>query len=75
MLFVHFLLWQTLYTIGKFMKELWTEKYRPNTIEEYVFRDSKQQSRKFWVGLLTETHLLFRNGTGKTTLAKVITQS
>ena len=23
-----FLLWQTLYTIGKFMKELWTEKYR-----------------------------------------------
>ena len=49
MLFVHFLLWQTLYTIGKFMKELLDrKKYRLNTIEEYVFRDKKQSQVLGW---------------------------
>ncbi len=27
------------------MKELWTEKYRPSTIEDYVFRDAAQQNQ------------------------------
>ena len=32
------------------MKELWVEKYRPNTIEGYVFRDSHQREQvKTWI--------------------------
>ena len=27
------------------MKELWVEKYRPSTIEGYVFRDSNQREQ------------------------------
>jgi hypothetical protein len=26
------------------MKQLWTEKYRPNTLTDYVFRDQAQLS-------------------------------
>jgi hypothetical protein len=25
------------------MKELWVEKYRPNTIDQYVWRDDSQK--------------------------------
>ena len=57
------------------MKELWTEKYRPSSIDTYVFRDDKQyQQVSGWLGDGALPHLLFSGapGTGKTTLAKVL---
>jgi replication factor C small subunit len=57
------------------MKQLWTEKYRPTTIADYVFRDEAQKKQvQSWVNEGTIPHLLFSGapGTGKTTLAKVL---
>ena len=57
------------------MKELWVEKYRPNTIEGYVFRDSHQREQvKTWIKEKSIPHLLFSGsaGIGKTTLAKIL---
>jgi len=57
------------------MKELWTEKYRPKIINDYVFRDAKQKQQVAgWVSEGALPHLLFSGapGTGKTTLAKVL---
>jgi len=57
------------------MKELWTEKYRPKTVKEYVFRDEAQKRQvQTWIKEKTIPHLLFSGsaGIGKTTLAKVI---
>lgn len=57
------------------MKELWTEKYRPKGINEYVFRDAKQKQQvSGWLADGALPHLLFSGapGTGKTTLAKVL---
>ena len=57
------------------MKELWTEKYRPATIADYVFRDDAQRKQvQGWVDAGSIPHLLFSGapGTGKTTLAKVL---
>jgi len=56
-------------------KELWTEKYRPKTIEEYVFKDEAQKRQvKSWIKEESIPHLLFSGsaGIGKTTLAKVL---
>ena len=57
------------------MKELWTEKYRPNNVNDYVFRDAAQKQQVAgWVAEGALPHLLFSGapGTGKTTLAKVL---
>ena len=52
------------------MKELWVEKYRPNTMDGYVFvDDSQRQQVESWIRDGTIPHLLFSGspGTGKTT--------
>jgi DNA polymerase III delta prime subunit len=57
------------------MKELWVEKYRPNTVNGYVFRDEHQKKQvKQWIKEGTIPHLLFSGnaGIGKTTLAKIL---
>ena len=57
------------------MKELWVEKYRPNTIDCYVFRDEHQKHQiEKWIKDGTIPHLLFSGsaGIGKTTLAKIL---
>jgi replication factor C small subunit len=57
------------------MKELWVEKYRPATIDGYVFRDAHQKQQvESWIKQGTIPHLLFSGnaGIGKTTLAKVL---
>ena len=57
------------------MIELWTEKYRPNTVGDYVFTDANQRSQvDAWIneGSIPHTLLSGSPGTGKTTLAKVL---
>ena len=57
------------------MKELWTEKYRPTTIDGYVFRDDAQRQQiQNWIDSGSIPHLLFSGapGVGKTTLAKIL---
>jgi DNA polymerase III delta prime subunit len=57
------------------MKQLWVEKYRPNTIEGYVFRDEKQRRQiETWIKDKSIPHLLLSGaaGIGKTTLAKIL---
>ncbi len=54
---------------------LWVEKFRPKTVNDYVFTDSNTKSQiEHWVRTKTIPHLLFYGpaGTGKTTLAKVL---
>ena len=57
------------------MKELWVEKYRPKTVEGYVFKDDalREQIAK-WIKDGSIPHILLSGnaGTGKTTLAKVL---
>lgn len=55
--------------------KLWTELYRPKTINEYVFRDEQQKQQVLnWIKQGSIPHLLLTGsaGTGKTTLAKVL---
>ena len=57
------------------MKKLWVEKYRPETLEGYVFKDDRQRNQiKQWIDEGSIPHLLFSGnaGVGKTTLAKVL---
>jgi len=57
------------------MKELWTEKYRPNTVDNYVFTDPDQrQTVESWIkdGIIPHLLLSGSPGTGKTTLAKLL---
>ena len=57
------------------MKTLWTEKYRPNSVDDYVFKDTDQKSQvQSWIKEGSIPHLLFSGsaGIGKTTLAKVL---
>ena len=57
------------------MKELWVEKYRPKSLDGYVFRDDYQRSQaKTWIKEKSIPHLLFSGaaGIGKTTMAKIL---
>lgn len=54
---------------------LWTEKYRPKSVNDYVFRDDAQRRQvNNWIKEKSIPHLLFSGvaGIGKTTLAKVL---
>ena len=57
------------------MKELWVEKYRPSTVDGYVFVDAAQREQvESWVRDKSIPHLMLSGsaGTGKTTLAKLL---
>jgi replication factor C small subunit len=57
------------------MQQIWTEKYRPKTVNGYVFRDESQKTQVLnWIKEKSIPHLLFSGnaGIGKTTLAKVL---
>jgi replication factor C small subunit len=60
------------------MKELWTEKYRPQTIDGYVFTDPNQREQiEHFIKEKSVPHLMLSGpaGTGKTTLAKILVNS
>ena len=55
--------------------QLWVEKYRPQSVEDYVFVDENQKQQvQGWIKNESIPHLLLSGepGTGKTTLAKVL---
>jgi DNA polymerase III delta prime subunit len=57
------------------MKELWIEKYRPRTLDGYVFVDDNQRQQvESWIRDQSIPNLLFSGspGTGKTTLGKIL---
>lgn len=54
---------------------LWTEKYRPTSVDNYVFVDDRQKSQVLsWINEGSIPNLIFSGdaGVGKTTLAKVL---
>jgi replication factor C small subunit len=56
-------------------KQLWVEKYRPKTVDGYVFRDENQRRQiNVWIKEKSIPHLLLSGspGIGKTTLAKIL---
>jgi replication factor C small subunit len=57
------------------MKDLWVEKYRPNKLDGYVWRDdSQRRTVETWVKDKSIPHLLLSGppGIGKTTMAKML---
>ena len=57
------------------MRELWVEKYRPKTLDGYVFKDQNQKSQiESWIKAGTLPHMLLSGspGTGKSTLIKLL---
>jgi replication factor C small subunit len=57
------------------MKELWVEKYRPKTVDGYVWADDAQREQvQSWIRDGSIPHLMLSGsaGTGKTTLAKML---
>ena len=54
---------------------MWSEKYRPKTVDGYVFRDENQKKLiNTWIKEKSIPHLLLSGspGVGKTTLAKIL---
>jgi len=54
---------------------LWTEAYRPKTVDDYVFKDDAQREQVMaWIKSKDIPHLLFSGpaGIGKTTMAKLL---
>lgn len=60
------------------LSKIWVEKYRPKTVEDYIFQDQTQKRAilKF-IGEGSIPHLLLSGvqGTGKTTLSKILVNS
>jgi len=57
------------------MKKIWVDKYRPNTLDGYVFRDQSQKEQiEGWIKQGSIPHLLLSGsaGIGKTTIAKIL---
>jgi DNA polymerase III delta prime subunit len=57
------------------MHQLWTEKYRPEGLAGYVFKDGKQKKQiEQWLAQKALPHMLLSGapGTGKSTLIKVL---
>ena len=57
------------------MKDLWVEKYRPKTLDGYVFKDNAQKEQiQGWIKSGMIPHLLLSGsaGIGKTTIAKIL---
>lgn len=57
------------------LNDLWVEKYRPRSIDDYVWCDDRQKEQiNSWLAKGSIPHLLLSGspGTGKTTLARVI---
>jgi len=57
------------------LTSLWTEKYRPDTLDGYVFTDQHQRTQiEKWIADQDIPHLMFSGaaGTGKTTLARIL---
>lgn len=56
-------------------KELWVEKYRPKTVDGYVFKDAQQRKQvATWIKDKSIPHLLLSGsaGIGKTTMARML---
>lgn len=57
------------------MTKIWTESYRPDSLDGYVFTDeAQQQTIQQWIDHKNLPHLLLTGspGVGKTTLAKIL---
>jgi replication factor C small subunit len=56
---------------------LWVEKYRPNRLSDYVGNEQTKKKIERWITSNDVPHLLFYGpaGTGKTTMAEIITSS
>ena len=57
------------------MQQLWTEKYRPKTLDGYVFKDqSNKELIEGWIKSGSIPHILLSGsaGIGKTTIAKIL---
>jgi replication factor C small subunit len=60
------------------LKQLWVEKYRPNTIDQYIFQDlNHKASVMTMIHEKSIPHLLLSGvrGTGKTTLARILLEA
>jgi replication-associated recombination protein RarA len=48
------------------VKELWTEKYRPKSIKDYVFKDQKQKKQiEKWLAEGALPHMLLSGEIGR----------